>query len=190
MLVYFFFYPVFLSFSMSPDSFLNPLDNFSNWRTKWVPRTAWRRQTDISQSLCRAESYCFSISVSLGLPAGQIAGVYLQAIQHVLGAGPALARIASQWGCRSVTWGAESIGRCLMTWEKFRILKGALRCKGVRRVRHRPMKNSAFEELLTNCSFPVGSKILLLLNKRIKLFFKDLQTPLKLHHFSQTSPVT
>lgn len=185
--IYYFFYSVFLSFSMSQDSFLNPLDNFNNWKTKWLPRTAWRRQTDISQSLCWAEGTGFSIPVWLGLPAGQKAGTYLLAIQHVLGAASALARVASQRSCRAVVWGAGEYWEVSNDWEKFRIWKGVLRCGGVKTVRRRPVKNIA---LHTNCSFPEGNKILLLLNKRMKLFFKDVQRPLRFHHFSRSSPLS
>lgn len=37
-----------------------------------------------------------------------------------------------------------------------------------------PFAEQALVALLANCSFPGGSKILLLLNKRMKLFFKCL----------------
>lgn len=50
-----------------------------------------------------------------------------------------------------------------------------------------PCEKQAFTALLTNCSFPEGSKTLLLLNKRIKLFLKNLEIVLKVHHFSQSS---
>lgn len=50
-----------------------------------------------------------------------------------------------------------------------------------------PCEKQAFTALLTNCSFPEGSKTLLLLNKRIKLFFKNLKIVLKFHHLSQFS---
>lgn len=62
------------------------------------------------------------------------------------------------------------------------MLKGMLRCNGVRTVRHYPVKN----KLSLHCSqIALSQKVVkevLLLNKRIKLFFKDLQRPLKFHH--------
>lgn len=51
MLVCLIFLPCYLPFFMSPDSFLNPSDDLNDWKTKWVLRSAWRRQTGISQSI-------------------------------------------------------------------------------------------------------------------------------------------
>lgn len=90
------------------------------------------RQASVSQSLCQTESDSFSISVSLGLPPGQNAGVYLQAIQHMLGAGPDLAHTASQRSCRSVTWRAESTGRCLMTLGEIQDIERGVKVQGGR----------------------------------------------------------
>lgn len=78
-------------------------------------------------------------------------------------------------------WGAESNGSCLMTLEAVQDIKRGIRMSGVRTVRCHPTA------LLTNCSFPEDSKTVLLLNKIIKLFFKNLKIVLKCHHFSQSS---
>lgn len=50
-----------------------------------------------------------------------------------------------------------------------------------------PYEKQGFAALLTNCSFPEGSKTQLFPNKRIKLFFKNLKRVLKFHHFSRSS---
>lgn len=74
-----------------------------------------------------------------------------------------------------MSWGAESTGRCLRTLGEIQDVKRVLRCNGVRTVRHYPVKNG----LSLHCSqialFQKVVKELLLLNKIIKLFFKDLQ---------------
>lgn len=163
MLVCLFFYSVFLSFSMSPDSFLSPLDNFNNWKTKLICRTACRRQTVISQSHCWTAEQLQNLWPASWPKSRSVS----QAIQLILGAGEALACSASQWSCRSVTWGADSTGRHLMTLEcssghwKGHWGAGEEDCK------MSPYEKQAFTALLTNCSIPEGSKMLLLLSKWI-----------------------
>lgn len=182
MLVCLLFYSVFLSFSTSPDSFLSPLDNFNNWKTKLLSRTACRRQTVISRSHCQAAEWLQHLWPASWPRSRSVP----QAIQLLLGAGEALARGASQWSCRSVTQGAESTGRCLMTLEAVQDIRKGIRMLG-EDCKMSPYEKQGFAALLTNCSFPEGSKTQLFPNKRIKLFFKNLKRVLKFHHFSRSS---
>lgn len=69
--------------------------------------------------------------------------------------------------------GAESAGRCSMTLEAvqdiergFRMLGNGEDCK------MSACEKQAFTALLTNCSFPEGSKTLLLLKKITKFFLR------------------
>lgn len=141
MLSHFFLNSVFLSFSMSPDSSLNPLGSLIIGKLGGqLELCGGGRQTSVSPS-AEQKATASASPFHLALLAGQTAAVYPQGTQLVLGAGSALARVASQWSCGLGTWGAESTVGVFNDWEEFRTSKGALRCKGVRMIRRCPMKN-------------------------------------------------
>lgn len=66
--------------------------------------------------------------------------------------------------------GAETTGRCVMTLGEIRDIERGVKVQGGEDDKTSPFEEQAFVALLANCSFPEGSKILLLLNKRMKLF--------------------
>lgn len=138
MLVCLFFYSAFLSFFISPGSFLDPLDSFNNWITKLLPRAACRRQAGISQSHCQtAEQLQHLWPVSWPESRSVPQPFQLCLVQEKPGHAVPPSEAAGQWPGE-----LRVLGGVQWPWKQFRTSKGAWGCRGLgRTVRCHPVKN-------------------------------------------------